>query len=121
LFGGRILHVWVGTTVAQAALPVLPIIVWSCSLLGMNVTATYALLALGQVRVVTWLNLIGGMLMLLLMMYLTPRLGIQGIAIARLGYAIVPLFLYIPLLRLLWRKHASCRIVPALQPVGEQS
>lgn len=119
-FGGRILHVWVGAAVAQAAAPVLAIIIWSSALLGLNVTATYALLALGSVRVVTWFNLIGGAAMLLLMIYLAPRLGVQGIAIARLGYAIVPLFLYIPLLRHLFRKQASHGIVSTLRPVGEQ-
>ena len=120
LFGGRILQFWVGAAVAQAASPVLAIIIWSSALLGLSVTATYALLALGRVRVVAWFNLIGGAAMLLLMMCLTPRLGIQGVAIARLSYAVVPLFLYIPLLRHLSGKRASHGIVSTLQPAGEQ-
>jgi O-antigen/teichoic acid export membrane protein len=118
-FGVRIMHVWVGSAVAQAAAPVLPIIIWSSALLGMNVTATYALLALGRVRIVTWFNLLGGAAMLILMMDLTPRLGVQGMAIARLSYGIVPLFLYIPLLRHLFGKPASRRPISVLQPVGE--
>jgi O-antigen/teichoic acid export membrane protein len=118
-FGVRIMHFWVGSAVAQAAAPVLPIIIWSSALLGMNVTATYALLALGRVRIVTWFNLLGGAAMLILMMDLTPRLGVQGMAIARLSYGIVPLFLYIPLLRHLFGKPASRRPISVLQPVGE--
>jgi len=120
LFGGRILHFWVGAAVARAAAPVLAIVVWSSALLGLNVTATYALLALGRVRIVTWFNLIGGLAMLLLMTRLTPRLGVQGIAIARLSYGIVPLFLYIPLLLQLFGKPASHGSVSTLQPAGEQ-
>jgi O-antigen/teichoic acid export membrane protein len=85
----------------------------------MNVTATYALLALGRVRIVTWFNLLGGAAMLILMMDLTPSLGVQGMAIARLGYGIVPLFLYVPLLRHLLRKRASHAGVSTLQTVRE--
>jgi O-antigen/teichoic acid export membrane protein len=99
LFGDRILSVWAGSAIAQASASILSMILLSSALLGLNVTATYALLALGRVRIVTWFNLAGGAVMLLLMLFLTPRLGIRGIAIARLSYALVPLFLYIPLLR----------------------
>jgi O-antigen/teichoic acid export membrane protein len=120
LLGGRILHAWAGAAIAQSAAPVLTMIIWSSALLGLNVTATYALLALGGVRIVTWFNLAGGAVMLLLMLYLTPRLGIQGIAIARVSYALIPLFLYIPLLRHLFRKPALCAISSALQPVCEE-
>lgn len=99
LQGDRILRAWAGTTIAQSAAPVLTVIVWSSALLGLNVTATYALLALGRVQIVTWFNLAGGAVMLSLMLLLTPRMGIRGIAIARLSFALVPLLLYIPLLR----------------------
>jgi O-antigen/teichoic acid export membrane protein len=97
--GDRILRIWAGAEIALAAAPVLTMIIWSSALLGLNVTATYALLALGRVQVVTWFNLAGGASMILLMLFLTPRIGIRGIAIARLSYAVIPLFLYIPLLR----------------------
>jgi O-antigen/teichoic acid export membrane protein len=120
LFGGSILRAWAGVAIARGAAPVLATIIWSSALLGLNVTATYALLALGRVRVVTWFNLAGGAIMLLLMFYLTPRLGIQGIAIARLSYALVPLFLYIPLLRHLFKKPALRTTSSALQPVCEE-
>jgi O-antigen/teichoic acid export membrane protein len=120
LFGGRILHAWAGAEIALAAAPVLATIVWSSALMGLNVTATYALLALGRVRIVTWFNLAGGALMLLTMLLLTPRLGIRGIAIAKLSYALIPLFLYIPLLPLLFTKPASRAVAPSLQPVCEE-
>ena len=119
-FGDRILHAWAGPEIARAAAPVLAMIVWSSALMGLNVTATYALLALGRVRIVTWFNLAGGALMMLTMLLLTPRLGIQGIAIAKLSYALIPLFLYIPLLPLLFTKPASRAAAPSLQPVCEE-
>ena len=107
LLGDRILRTWAGAEIAQGAAPVLTMIIWSSALLGLNVTATYALLALGRVQIVTWFNLAGGTSMMLLMLFLTPRIGVRGIAIARLSYAIIPLFLYIPLLRCLSRKSSS--------------
>jgi len=119
MLGERILHVWVGAAIAQAATPILPTIIWSSALLGLNVTATYALLALGRVRTVTLLNLTGGAVMLLMMLYLTPRLGVRGIAIARLSYSLIPLLLYIPLLLHLNRKPALTRTLSLLEPVGE--
>jgi O-antigen/teichoic acid export membrane protein len=120
LFGDRILHAWAGAAIANAAAPILSTIVWSSALLGLNVTATYTLLALGRVRIVTWFNLAGGAIMLLLMFLLTPRLGNQGVAIARLCYALVPLCLYFPLLRQLFFNPTSRGAARSLQPVCEE-
>jgi O-antigen/teichoic acid export membrane protein len=97
LFGKPFLRIWAGAGIAQSVAPVLSSIVWSSGLLALNVTATYGLLSMGCVRIVTAANLLGGALMLLLMFQLIPRLGLQGIAIARLSYSVVPLTLYVPL------------------------
>jgi O-antigen/teichoic acid export membrane protein len=118
LFGHRILVALAGTTVAQGAEPVLTMLVWSCALLGLNVTATYALLALGRVQIVTWFNLAGGLVMLLLILVLTPRIGVRGIAIARLSYALIPLLLYIPLLRHLLREPPTGETLSGQERIG---
>jgi O-antigen/teichoic acid export membrane protein len=120
LFGDHILHAWAGAAVAHNAAPVLKMIIWSSGLLGLNVTATYSLLALGRVRIVTVLNLAAGAVMMLTMLYLTPRLGIRGIAYAKLGYSLIPLCLYIPLVRSLFAKRPQHTTAPALQPVCEE-
>jgi O-antigen/teichoic acid export membrane protein len=87
---------------------VLAPIVWSFALLGINVTAYYALLALGHVRTVAWLNLAGGTMMLLGMVWLLPRFGVRGVAMARLAYGSIALFMYYPLARLFCRaSHTS--------------
>jgi len=121
LFGRRILHMWAGEAIPQSSLSLLPLIVWGFSLLALNVTATYALFALGRVRVVTSLNLAGGLVMLLLMVCLLPRFGTRGMAMARLCYGLITLILYFPLVRhLRMRQHA----VPPLQatrPACEES
>ena len=99
MLGESLLHAWLGKEViASASRVLLPVIVGS-ALLGMNVTATYALFALGHVRVVTWVNLAGGAVMLGLMAYLTPRMGAYGLAMARLSYGAITLLLYWPLMR----------------------
>jgi O-antigen/teichoic acid export membrane protein len=106
LLGRSVLRMWVGEEIAQSASVVLAPIVWSFALLGLNVTGYYTMLALGHVRVVTGLNLAGGIAMLLMMALLLPRMGINGIAIARLFYGLSALFIYLPLIRLFRDKGA---------------
>jgi O-antigen/teichoic acid export membrane protein len=101
LFGIRVLQAWGGDALAQSARPVLPLIAWSTALMGLNVTGSYAMLALGRVRAVTWLNLGGGAVMMLLIALLLPRHGVYGIAMARLCYGPIALLVYIPLAFLL--------------------
>ena len=119
IFGQDILHVWAGKEIARGAFRVLPTIIVGSALLGLNVTATYSLYALGRVRVVTWLNLAGGVAMLLLMVYLAPRFGAYGLAIARLGYGTITLFLYVPLIRELRGGRVAASVMAA-NPVCEE-
>jgi O-antigen/teichoic acid export membrane protein len=121
LFGSRILYAWAGAEIARGAAPVLAIIVWSSAFMGLNVTATYALLALGRVRIVTGFNLAGGAFMLLLMLFLTPRLGIRGIAIAKLVYGSITLAMYYPLVRTLFVMSNVPRQATSVYPVCEDA
>ena len=119
VFGPRILSAWAGPTVQIAAEPVLMILIWSSALLGLNVTGTYALLALGRVRIVTWINLAGGLTMLLLILWLTPKIGIRAIAFARLSYSFVTLLIYIPLINELRNRQSTRRMGPLVHAVCE--
>lgn len=120
LFGRSVLRIWVGEEIAQSASAVLAPIVWSFALLGLNVTGYYTMLALGHMRVVTWLNLAGGAAMLLMMSLLLPRMGTRGIALARLFYGLSALLIYFPLLRLL-RGRRSVRLpASGTYPVCEE-
>jgi len=121
LFGSRILHAWAGPEIARGAAPVLAVIIWSSALMGLNVTATYALLALGRVRIVTWFNLAGGAVMLMLMLCLAPRFGIQGIAIARLAYGFITLAMYYPLVRVLFDMNHAHQQATAVYAVCEDA
>lgn len=120
LLGNRILHAWAGEEIARSAAPVMSVIVWSSALLGLNVTGTYALLAMGRVRIVTGFSLASGAFMLLLMLYLTPRFGIKGIALARLSYAFISLPLYTPLLGYFLGRPVAQGHMRALRPVKEE-
>lgn len=120
LIGNRILDAWAGKEIARSAAPIMATIVWSSALLGLNVTATYALLALGRVRIVTAFNLASGAIMLLLMLYLAPRFGMEGIAFARLSYALISLLLYLPLLACLSGTSMLQRNMRVLEPVKEE-
>jgi O-antigen/teichoic acid export membrane protein len=101
VFGDHVLRVWAGVAIEKNAAPILPVIVIGSALLGLSVTGSYALLALGRVRTVAWASLAGGAGMLLLMFWLTKRTGITGLATARLFYGASLLLIYVPLIRTL--------------------
>jgi O-antigen/teichoic acid export membrane protein len=103
VFGSRILAAWIGPAFGQQPLLMFPTIVCSFALLGMNVTAHYALLAVGHVRVVTYLNLLAGIVMLLVMAMLIPNRGLQGAALARLVYGPITCLAYFHLYKIIWR------------------
>jgi O-antigen/teichoic acid export membrane protein len=101
LFSRPILSVWMGREFARQAWPILSILSCSFVLFALNVTAHYTLLAAGKVRVVTFLNLAAGAVMLLLMLLLTPKFGAIGTASSRLVCGPITCLLYLPLYRLL--------------------
>jgi len=123
LFGGSVLEAWGGDAIARSGAPLLPLVAWSSALLGLNVTGTYVMLALGRVQTVTWLNLVAGSAMLLLFWYLLPRYGMSGIASARLAYGFTTLLIYVPVVLLLRpHPHGAMRSKTATSvPAGEQA
>lgn len=120
-FGVSFLSAWVGPAVARDAAAILVPIAWSFAALGLGVTAYFSLLALGHVRIVTAINLAGGIAMLLAMTLLLPRLGIHGLAIARLGFGPITLFMYLPLSRILVGRNSIARPFDAVSPVCEDA
>jgi O-antigen/teichoic acid export membrane protein len=106
VLGSRFLTWWVGTAFGQQPLLIFPTIVCGFALLGMNVTSHYALLAVGHVRIVTYLNLFAGVAMLLTMAMLIPRHGLQGAALARLIYGPLTCLAYFHLYKIIWRPEA---------------
>ncbi len=121
LLGDRLLRIWAGPGVALSAAPVLPPIVLGSALMGLSVTGTYAMQALGQFRTVAYISLAGKAAMLVVMIYLMRRHGLQGLATARLYYGAVALLVYVPLLRLLNSvKEQNQRVSPLSIPLEAQ-
>lgn len=112
LFGKPILTMWLGAAFGRQSSLLFATIAFSFTLLGMNVTAHYALLAIGQVKIVTYLNLAAGTAMLLLMLLLIPGHGLQGAALARLIYGPITCLAYLPLHAAIWRVKPHARILP---------
>jgi O-antigen/teichoic acid export membrane protein len=125
LIAGRLIKLWAGPAVAQSAAAILPPIVLGSALMGLSVTGTYAMLALGLFRTVALISLSARGLMLLLMTYLIHHNGIQGLAISRSFYGLLALMVYLPLIRRLAAgRKASDAATPvtqirALQEVSE--
>ena len=103
VFGSRFLTLWIGPAFERQPLLMFPTIVCSFALLGMNVTAHYVLLAAGHVRAVTYLNLLAGIAMLLVMAMLIPSYGLQGAALARLIYGPITCLAYVYVYRIISR------------------
>lgn len=99
LAGGWLLHMWAGPKVAGAAMEILPRIVLGSALMGLSVTGSYTMAAFGLFRTITVLSLSTRGGMLILMIYLLHRHGVQGLATARVCYGLCALLLYVPLLR----------------------
>lgn len=120
IFDQTVLRIWVGEGISQIASGVLAPIIWSFALLGLNVTGYYTMLALGHIRVVTWINLAGGAAMLLMMALLLSHRGIQGIAFARLFYGFSALFVYLPLIRILRDERSAYLPASGTHPICEE-
>jgi O-antigen/teichoic acid export membrane protein len=120
VFGDRVLRLWAGAAMEHNAAPIFPVIVIGSALLGLSVTGSYALLALGRVHTVAWISLAGGAGMLLLMFWFTKRTGIAGLATARLFYGASLLLIYVPLIRTL-RHGATAATSPTMFELQEAS
>jgi O-antigen/teichoic acid export membrane protein len=103
ILGNHLFPKWIGPAFAQEPPGIFCTIVWSFAFLGLNVTAHYALLAMGRVRIVTYLNLLAGVVMLLTMAILIPRYGLQGAALARILYGPITCIAYLYLHRTISR------------------
>ena len=119
VFGKYVISMWIGKLVGQLPPLMFPIVVCSFALLGMNVTAHYSLLAVGQVRLITYLNLCAGVAMLLFMAILIPTHGLQGAAQARLIYGPVTCLAYFQVYKIIWRSEPQTFVSqPRIQKIN---
>jgi O-antigen/teichoic acid export membrane protein len=110
--GDRLIRIWAGPAVALSAAHILPPIVLGSALMGLSVTGTYAMQALGHFRTVAYLSLAGKACMLLVMVDLLHRVGLPGLALSRLCYGAIALLVYLPLIRLLNKGSEKKKQVP---------
>lgn len=115
--GSQLIRFVAGGQIASSVAAFFPIIVCGSALLALSVTATYSLLALGRVQMLTWLSIGSGAAMLLAI-FLFLNEGRSGIAMARLLYGASALLLYIPLARAL---SGSSEATQFLRPLQEEA
>ena len=99
IFGQQLIRLWAGPVVAQSAAQILPPIVLGSAFVGLGVTGTYALQALGLFRTVAYVSLVGRAAMLLMMVVMLRHAGLQGLATSRLFYGSISLLVYLPLMQ----------------------
>ena len=97
--GDRLIRLWAGSAVANSTAGIFIPIVLGSALMGLSVTGTYAMQALGLFRTVALISLGGRAAMLVLMIYLLHHMGLRGLAAARVCYGLVALSVYLLLLR----------------------
>jgi O-antigen/teichoic acid export membrane protein len=93
-----LIRLWAGPAVAQGASKILAPIVLGSALMGLAVSGTYAMQALGLFRTVAFISVGSRAAMLLLMIALMRHMGLPGLALSRLCYGSVALLVYLPLL-----------------------
>lgn len=104
LVGGRLIRLWAGAAVAHSSAGILVPVIAGSALMGLGVTGTYAMQALGLFRLVACISLAGHSVMLFVMLFLLHHGGLRGLALSRLGYGAVALIVYLPLLWKLFSK-----------------
>jgi len=103
-FGGSLIRLWAGASVEHSATELLLPITVGSALTGLGATAIYGMQAMGMFRIVALITIGGRGGMLLAMALLMHHFGIPGLAYSRLCYGIIPLLIYIPLLRAIYAR-----------------
>lgn len=114
-FGRIFLTHWMGTDFATHATTCLIICAWSFALLGLNVTAYWVLMAMGQVRLLSIVNIAAAAIMLVAIAFFAPRFGVNGAATARLLYAPITWLTWIPLLSIFHRDSITSPVLRACE------
>ncbi len=113
LAGNRLIRLWAGPAIAQSAGKILVPVVLGSALLGLGVTGTYALQALGLFRTVAIISVVSKATMLLLMIQLMHHMGLRGLVLSRFYYGAAGLVVYLPLLgQLNIAKRTRSRVSP---------
>jgi O-antigen/teichoic acid export membrane protein len=89
LFGKPLLTVWMGSEFAKQAYIVLAVLTVAHIFLAINIVPHYTLLALGSVRFVSTVNVLGGIASLGAVALFIPRFGLVGAAFGRLLYGVI--------------------------------
>lgn len=84
--GRQILTLWMGADFAKQGISVLVVLAVAHLVLAANVVPHYTLLALGDVRYVSTINVLGGIFSLCTAGFLIPSYGLSGAALGRLMY-----------------------------------
>jgi O-antigen/teichoic acid export membrane protein len=116
IFGSRyILRLWLGQEFAMQASVALSVTACGFALLGLNVTGFYMFMAMGRIKLLALVNVVGAAAMLAAIAALAPRFGIVGAAAGRLVYGPIICVIYVPLHKALRAIQSVPGEAPAMQ------
>jgi O-antigen/teichoic acid export membrane protein len=108
LFGKALLTLWMGAEFAKQAYIVLGLLAVANAILAVSVVPHYTLLALGYVRYVSVVNVLGGIVCLGAAPLLIPSIGLVGAALARLLYGPVIALNFVKITQAFRRRVPDC-------------
>jgi O-antigen/teichoic acid export membrane protein len=108
LLGKPLLTIWMGVAFARQASLILGILAIAYAILAINVVPHYTLLALGNVRFVSTVNVVAGVVSLCAAVLLIPSFGLAGAAFSRLLYGCVTGLLFVKARNNLLPASATC-------------
>lgn len=104
LFPHEILSLWVGRTQAAASWECLRLLAVAYWILSLNVTPHFVLLGLGRMRFVALSNVAGGAVAMAACFELIRMDGINGAALAKIGFGLAVSANFLPVLKTIWKE-----------------
>lgn len=96
VFGRDILQLWLRLPVSPESVEIFRYLTVAFAVLALNIVPHFVLLAVGRAWLVATSNIAAGAISCVLMLWLTPLAGIDGVGYAKIAYGLVTLAVLVP-------------------------
>lgn len=96
VFGRDILQLWLRQPVSTEAVELFRYLTVAFAVLALNVVPHFVLLAVGRARLVATSNIAAGAISCVLMLWLTPLAGTDGVGYAKIAYGLIMTAILVP-------------------------
>jgi O-antigen/teichoic acid export membrane protein len=96
MFGRDILQLWLRVPVSNSAVELFRYLTIAFAVLALNVVPHFVLLAVGRARLVATSNIAAGAISCVMMLWLTPLAGTDGVGYAKIAYGLITTAILVP-------------------------